>query len=98
MYVPSVFKVYTQNYHNVDGSNSGRSPHDALLYGSGNTNQNGPLNGNCYTQSTLSDYAKFSPLTADKEDFEFGTEDFTITITDSINGDYALAKLTLGTP
>ncbi len=27
-----------------------------------------------------------------------GTEDFTITITDSINGDYALAKLTLGTP
>ena len=27
-----------------------------------------------------------------------GTEDFTITITDSINGDYATAKLTLGTP
>ena len=27
-----------------------------------------------------------------------GTEDFTITITDLINGDYALAKLTLGTP
>jgi hypothetical protein len=27
-----------------------------------------------------------------------GTEDFTIIITDSINGDYALAKLTLGTP
>jgi len=27
-----------------------------------------------------------------------GTEDFTITITDSINGDYGLAKLTLGTP
>ena len=27
-----------------------------------------------------------------------GTEDFTITITDSINGDYALVKLTLGTP
>jgi hypothetical protein len=27
-----------------------------------------------------------------------GTEDFTVTITDSINGDYALAKLTLGTP
>ena len=26
------------------------------------------------------------------------TEDFTITITDSINGDYATAKLTLGTP
>jgi hypothetical protein len=27
-----------------------------------------------------------------------GTEDFTITITDVINGDYATAKLTLGTP
>ena len=27
-----------------------------------------------------------------------GTEDFTITITDSINGDYVTAKLTLGTP
>ena len=27
-----------------------------------------------------------------------GTEDFTITITDSFNGDYVLAKLTLGTP
>ena len=27
-----------------------------------------------------------------------GTEDFTITITDSTNGDYALAKLTIGTP
>ena len=27
-----------------------------------------------------------------------GTEDFTITLTDSINGDYATAKLTLGTP
>ena len=27
-----------------------------------------------------------------------GTEDFTITITDLINGDYALVKLTLGTP
>ena len=27
-----------------------------------------------------------------------GTENFTITITDSINGDYATAKLTLGTP
>jgi hypothetical protein len=26
------------------------------------------------------------------------TEDFTITITDSVNGDYATAKLTLGTP
>ena len=27
-----------------------------------------------------------------------GTEDFTITLTDSINGDYATAKVTLGTP
>ena len=27
-----------------------------------------------------------------------GTEDFTITITDTLNGDYATAKLTLGTP
>jgi hypothetical protein len=27
-----------------------------------------------------------------------GTEDFTVTLTDSINGDYATAKLTLGTP
>ena len=27
-----------------------------------------------------------------------GTEDFTMTLTDSINGDYATAKLTLGTP
>ena len=27
-----------------------------------------------------------------------GTEDFTITITDLVNGDYALVKLTLGTP
>ena len=27
-----------------------------------------------------------------------GTEDFTVTLTDSINGDYATAKVTLGTP